>query len=88
MIDRPDRYNIVGDAQLDNLELAKTIAKLMGKELKYIPEFFHESNPGHDLHYGLDGTKLKELGWKPPVDFETSLKNTIEWQQRNSEWIK
>lgn len=86
-IDKPDRYNIVGDAQLNNLELAQTVAKLMGKELKYELVDFHSSQPGHDLHYGLDGTKLADLGWKQPVDFETSMLNTIKWQQDNSQWI-
>lgn len=86
-IDRPDRYNIVGDKQVSNLELAQIIARLMGKELKYKLTYFHETNPGHDLHYGLDGTKLKELGWQSPLSFEESLKNTIDWQQNNPEWL-
>ena len=86
-VDRPDRYNIVGTAQVDNLELAKTIARLMDKPLRYRLVNFHEDQPGHDLHYGLDGTKLAELGWKPPVDFETSMKATIDWQLANPEWI-
>lgn len=86
-IDRPDRYNIVGDKQVDNLELAQTIARLMGKELRYELVDFHSKQPGHDLHYGLDGAKLASLGWKSPQTFEESLKNTIDWQQRNSEWI-
>lgn len=86
-IDKPDRYNIVGDVQLDNLELAKKIAELMGQELDYELEDFHSKQPGHDLHYGLDGSKLQKLGWEPPLDFEESLKQTIEWQQENSEWI-
>jgi dTDP-glucose 4,6-dehydratase len=85
--DMPDRYNIVGDAQIDNLELAKIVARLMGKELKYELVDFHSSQPGHDMHYGLDGSKLANLGWKPPVDFETSMLKTIEWQQDNSQWI-
>lgn len=86
-IDMPDRYNIVGDAQLTNLELAQKIAELMGKELKYELVDFHKDRPGHDIHYGLDGTKLKSLGWSAPVDFETSLKETIKWQQEHPEWI-
>ncbi len=85
--DKPDRYNIVGDKQVDNLSLAQTIAKLMGKELKYEMVDFHSTRPGHDLHYGLDGKKLKKLGWKPPVSFEDSLRNTIEWQMENPHWI-
>lgn len=87
-VDRPDRYNIVGDKQVDNLELAKLIAKLMSKNLKYFLVDFHSKAPGHDLHYGLDGKKLADLGWTSPVSFEESLKNTVEWQQRNKEWLK
>lgn len=87
-IDRPDRYNIVGDKQVSNLELAKTIARLMGKNLRYVLVNFHDSNPGHDLHYGLAGKKLADLGWKAPLSFEESLKNTIDWQTRNNEWIR
>lgn len=86
-IDLPVRLNIVGDKQVNNLELAQTIARLMGKELKYEMAYFHDDNPGHDLHYGLDGTKLSELGWKSPIPFEESLKNVIDWQQRNPEWL-
>jgi len=85
--DKPDRYNIVGDKQLDNLELAQVIAKLMGKELKYKLTNFHQTRPGHDPHYGLDDSKLKNMGWKSPVSFEDSLKSTIEWQEAHPEWI-
>lgn len=86
-IDRPDKYNIVGTKQMDNLELAKVIARLMGKELKYKLVDFHSKQPGHDSHYGLDGTKLEKMGWTPPVDFETSMKATIDWQAAHPEWI-
>lgn len=86
-VDKPDRYNIVGDTQLDNLELAQTIARLMGKELKYKFVDFHTTRSGHDKHYGLDGTKLAQLGWKSPVPFEDSLKSTIDWQKANPEWL-
>jgi len=86
-IDRPDRYNITGEKQLTNLELAQLIAKLMGKELKYKLMDSTVARPGHDPHYGLDGSKLEKMGWKSPVPFEESLKNTIEWQQNHPEWI-
>lgn len=87
-VDKPDRYNVVGDVRLDNLELAEITARLMGKELKHkIIVDFHSTRPGHDKHYGLDGTKLKSLGWVPPMDFETSLKKTIEWQRNHPEWL-
>jgi len=86
--DRPDRYNIAGDKQLDNLELAQTIASLMGKELKYELVDSHSARPGHDPHYGLDMTKLYSKGWKSPKTFEESLSGTIKWQQEHKEWIE
>lgn len=84
----PERFNIAGDKQLNNLELAQLIAKLMGKELKYEIVDSTTNRPGHDPHYGLDDTKLKNLGWKAPVSFEESLSNTVKWQQENNDWIK
>lgn len=86
-VDRPDRYHIAGDRQVDNLELAQLIAKLMGKELKYKLVNFHATRPGHDPHYGLNDEKIKSLGWKSPVSFEKSLANCIKWQTEHSEWI-
>lgn len=86
-VDKPDRYNITGDKQLNNLELAHLIAKLMKKELKYKIVDSHTARPGHDPHYGLDGNKLEKLGWKSPVSFEDSLKNVIDWQQANPQWL-
>ncbi len=87
-VDMPDRYNIAGDRQLDNLELAQLIGELMGKELKYELQDSQFSRPGHDKHYGLDDSKLKKLGWKSPVSFEESLSSTIKWQQANPKWIQ
>lgn len=85
--DRPDRYNIAGDKQLDNLELAQVISALMEKELNYELVDTHTNRPGHDPHYGLDDTKLKTLGWRPPLTFEQSLQNTIDWQKENPAWL-
>lgn len=87
-VDKPDRYNIAGDKQLDNLELAKLIAKSMGKELTYELKDSQFSRPGHDKHYGLDDSKLKSKGWKSPVSFEVSLNNVIQWQIENPAWLK
>ena len=85
-IDKPSRYNIVGDKQVSNLDLVNIIADLMGKTPKIKMVDYHTHNAGHDLHYGLDGTLLQELGWNPPMKFEESLKNCIEWHQRHPEW--
>lgn len=83
------KYNIVGDKEVSNLEMAQTIADILGKELKYTMTDFHSERPGHDLRYGLDGTLLKELGWVPPVDYENSLIKTVQWSvdDTHKHWI-
>ena len=87
-VDEPHRYNIVGEKAISNLELAEIIAKLMDKPLKYKLQDFHKDNPAHDIHYGLDGTKLANLGFKPSKDLETCLAEVIRWQKNNPEWIQ
>jgi dTDP-glucose 4,6-dehydratase len=86
--DRPDRYNIVGPDRLSNLQLAQMVADITGQPLDYRLEDFHRTRPGHDPHYGLDGSKLKVLGWKPPVPFAESLAKTVRWSLANQEWLE
>jgi dTDP-glucose 4,6-dehydratase len=86
--DRPDRYNIAPPDRVDNLTLAKMIAGYIGVDIPYKFEDFPDQRPGHDAHYGLDSTKLFDLGWKQPVDFEASLKKTVEWYLKNPQWLR
>lgn len=84
----PDRYNIVGDVELDNLQLAQVVADIMNKPLKYELVDFHSARPGHDRRYSLDGTKIANLGWRAPIDFKESLTRTIDWTLKNQEWLE
>jgi dTDP-glucose 4,6-dehydratase len=86
-VTKPDRFNIVGDIELDNLTLARKIAELVGKPLVHRLEDFHLQRPGHDRRYSLSGAKLKKLGWKSPMSFEDSLKQCVEWTLKNPEWL-
>lgn len=45
------------------------------------------TRPGHDLRYSLDGTKLRDMGWKLPLTFEESLRRTISWTVANPTWM-
>lgn len=81
------KYNIVGEREISNLEMAQLIAGYLGKDLKYEMVDFHSTRPGHDPRYGLDGTLLKSLGFVYPVGFEESLKKTVEWTVANPEWL-
>jgi dTDP-glucose 4,6-dehydratase len=81
------KYNIVGAEEIDNLSLAKFIAKVLGKQLKYEIIDFHSSRPGHDLRYALDGNKMMKLGWMPSKVFDT-LEQTIKWTVDNKKWLQ
>ncbi len=74
---RPDRYNIVGDVEMDNLKLALTIGKILGKEVKYQLVDAHSGRPGHDTRYALDGSKLAEMGWKPKQNFSGKITEVV-----------
>ena len=46
-----------------------------------------EDRKGHDLRYAIDPTKLEtELGWKPKYNFDSGMKQTIQWYLANKEW--
>jgi dTDP-glucose 4,6-dehydratase len=85
--DYPLRYNIAGTTKLSNYRLAKLIADVLGKKLEYRMEPFAKTRPGHDHHYGLDGTALAKLGWRAPLEFHASLVRTIRWQQQHPHWL-
>ena len=60
----------------------------MNKQLNYKMVDFHSDRPGHDLRYGLDGSKMFEMGWKLPINFEDSIKKTVLWTLKNQEWLE
>jgi dTDP-glucose 4,6-dehydratase len=84
-----DKYNIVGEREMDNLELAQMIAKIMNKNLSYQLTDFHSSRPGHDLRYALDGTKMKEeFNWEPRLKVNERLVEVVEWTLAHEEnWL-
>jgi dTDP-glucose 4,6-dehydratase len=85
-VSKPDRYNVAGDQDVDNLEMAQIIAKLVGKPLKHKFEDAQLTRPGHDLRYALDGTKLSDSGWKSPRNFMDSLRKMIKWTIGHALW--
>ncbi len=84
-----EKYNISGEREVSNLEIAQLIAaNIPGKELKYEMVDFHSSRPGHDLRYGLDGTRLFEMGFEFPLKFEQSLSKFVTWTLKNKGWLE
>ncbi len=82
-----EKYNIVGEREMDNLELARLIAAAQRQPLFHEMVDFHSSRPGHDLRYALDGTKLREMGWQPRQSIEQSIEDIVQWSLENSHWL-
>ena len=81
-----ETYNIGGADIEENLGMARRILRLMGKPetlLAYV-----QDRPGHDRRYALDCRKIQsELGWRPQIDLEKGLRQTIDWYLANSDWV-
>ena len=78
-------YNIGGHNEKTNLEVVKTVLKILGKSEDLIR--FVKDRPGHDMRYAIDPTKIRnELGWYPETTFEEGIKKTIQWYLDNRQW--
>jgi dTDP-glucose 4,6-dehydratase len=72
-------YNIGGDTERRNLEVAEMILQKLNKPSSLIS--FVDDRLGHDWRYAVDSTLVNGLGWMPSHSFEDGLDQTIEWYQ-------
>lgn len=79
-------YNIGGHNERHNIDVVKTILKELNKPETLIT--YVTDRKGHDLRYAIDPSKIeKELGWKPKYNFDSGIKETINWYLNNQEWM-
>ena len=70
-------YNVGADNYYSNVDLIKKIMTLSGYpdgEMMFVVD-----RKGHDRKYAVNCAKIRVLGWQPHADFESELKDTIEW---------
>ena len=80
-----ETYNVGSGVEKSIDEIADGVLELTGKpeSLKTIVP----DRPGHDRRYLLDSSKLRrELGWKPVIDFERGLEETVAWYTEHRDW--
>ncbi len=91
-----ETYNIGGNNEVKNIDLVRTLCKLMDELAPHLPSrpceqliAFVKDRPGHDRRYAIDATKIKtELGWTPSVTVEEGLRRTVEWYLSREDWWK
>ena len=87
-----ETYNIGGRAEMQNIEVVKTICTLVdemrpGNRPRAEQIEFVKDRPGHDQRYAIDASKIeRELGWKPSLSFDTGIRQTVEWYLGREDW--
>ena len=71
-----DTFHIAGEHKT-NLEVAESLAEQMHVNLWVEKLNAYGLYPGHDLHYSLEDSKIRALGWTPKLTFEQGLTRTI-----------
>ena len=88
-----ESYNVGSGINLKNIDLVKKLLKVcksmgikIGKNTKIK---FVKDRPGHDFRYALNNKKIfKRLKWKPKINFEKGLKETVNWYLENKNFFK
>ena len=90
-----ETYNIGGRSERSNLQVVQALCDLLQQERPaqcrpYADLIRHvEDRPGHDRRYAIDDSKIaRELHWRPEVQFETGLRQTIAWYLDNQAWVE
>lgn len=91
-----ETYNIGGHNEKANIDVVRTICRLLEKLVPNKPEgvakyedliTYVKDRPGHDVRYAIDAAKIgRELGWKPQETFESGIRKTVEWYLNNKKW--
>jgi dTDP-glucose 4,6-dehydratase len=90
-----EAYNIGSHNEWSNLRLVELICDLMDElaphraaNSRQLIQFVQD-RPGHDRRYAIDASKIeRELGWKPAHEFQSGLRETVQWYLENQAWIR
>ncbi len=77
-------YNIGSGIHLSNNHLATKIINTMN--LDEGMKSYVTDRKGHDFRYSINSRKVETLGFKPLINFDDGLRETINWYTENSGW--
>jgi dTDP-glucose 4,6-dehydratase len=74
-------YNIAGEQEFANIDVTRTLLKLLKKTEKSIE--YVTDRAGHDFRYALSNQKIRtELKWTPQVRFADGIQKTIAYYEK------
>lgn len=91
-----ETYNVGGNGERKNIEIVKTICRLLDERRPDSRHKPHESlikyvqdRPGHDRRYAIDIRYIRnELGWQPAEDLGSGLAKTVDWYLAHLDWCE
>jgi dTDP-glucose 4,6-dehydratase len=89
-----ETYNVGGDSERRNIDVVRTICRLLDEFLPNSANRPHErlielvtDRPGHDQRYAIDASKIRsELSWRPRHNFDDGLRATVRWYLDHRGW--
>lgn len=93
-----ETYNVGGGSEITNIDVVKTICKILDdlrpitREEGEISTYEHlithvKDRPGHDVRYAIDASKIqRELGWTPQESFESGIRKAVQWYLDHQAW--
>jgi len=86
-------YNIGSRNERPNIEIVKMILRKVAEKLSLDKDVlmnlitYVDDRKGHDRRYAIDPGKIEqEIGWKPEMNFEDGISQTVEWYISNEQW--
>jgi dTDP-glucose 4,6-dehydratase len=90
-----ETYNVGGSSERTNLNVVTTICDILdelrpdakiGSRRELIT--YVKDRPGHDRRYAINAEKIaNELVWRPEKQFESGIRETVEWFLENLAWV-
>lgn len=86
-------YNIGGENESTNLELVRALCSILDRLRQLKAGSYSDlitfvvDRPGHDERYAINADLIRnELGWKPAMNLEAGLEQTVQWYLDNERW--
>ena len=77
-------YNVGTNYEVSGRDLAERVLEILDRP-SALREFVPDRS-GHDLRYALDCGRIRALGWRPALDFDTLLDRTVQWYVAHRPW--
>jgi dTDP-glucose 4,6-dehydratase len=79
-------YNIGDVNSRENREVVRVLLEETGRDESFVKKIPDPRGGAHDARYSMRCDRLAGLGWKPEVDFERGLRETVRWYIDHESW--